>query len=978
MVFDQVVPLPPSAAKWEFVKEFEEPIRWHVAWKRRSARADEADMSAGVSLLATFDDSSGLLDTAYSDLRQFLADTGVSTAGGYEIVTGWIETSQFEQFKLEVEPGRCRLLAGDTEGIRRAVYYLIDELLRSSGPYLPLGVIERTPVVRTRISRCYFGPKNRPPIRHDILRKTNPDYARIERNDPEYRDELMDEIDYYSDACLSRFAREGINGLWITASFAELCRTDTIPEYGRDSEQRLEKLNDVVARCGRYGIQVYMFCVEPRGFGNSYKSAPLEILEKHPELAGEPGHFCTSSQQGLMYIDQAVRYMFLRVPGLGGLINLCVGEMPTHCCSGWLTLGKVECPLCSQRDPADVLAEVLATMEHSMHSVAPNAELIAWPYSQYLCWGHEATKDFAGQAPENVILQYNFESGGTVEQLGKTRRLDDYWLAYAGPSNLFRDCVTTAVADGSRVSAKLQVACALELATVPFIPVPGILYKKYKAIHELGVSCVMHCWLEGGGPTLMNKAACELSFSPLPDSPEQFLLQLAREDWGSDAQNVAKAWSLFQDAYENYPYARIFSYYSPMTSGPVWPLYLVPRDLGLSPSFRAGFGPNGDRIGECLMDEFSLEEALTLTKRMADGWAQGMVLLHGLRPKYSGAADRLRDIGVAEAVGLHLQCCYDILEFYYLRDELAYESDTQHQLELLDQLAKIVRQEHTISARLLELTLNDSRLGFEPGLESHIYFPEKLQWRMEQLEHLLTEEFSQIRERLQQSLPVFPEYTGQEPAGPTCMCRLITVPAAAIGNPCGDVWNSLEEHECGYSEHSGVEDLSLVDGRSTTWKACYDADALYITVTCCEPNMSSLCVVGSDQAMPHYLQNDCVEISIEPRRLWPCKKIVVNADGDRWHVTHETPKDYGFSAVTQKSKTSWSATLRIPWNWLSREGFLNRPIRLNISRIIPARRDQLNHARLSWATPHGPLKGRLMLGSDNPQDLGWLLFGQMD
>jgi len=49
-------------------------------------------------------------------------------------------------------------------------------MLRLRGPFLSLGTIERSPVVKRRISRCVYGPIKRPPA---------------------MRDELTDTIDYY-------------------------------------------------------------------------------------------------------------------------------------------------------------------------------------------------------------------------------------------------------------------------------------------------------------------------------------------------------------------------------------------------------------------------------------------------------------------------------------------------------------------------------------------------------------------------------------------------------------------------------------------------------------------------------------------------------------------------------------------------------------------------------------------------------------
>ena len=83
------------------------------------------------------------------------------------------------------------------------------------------------------------------------------------------------------------------------------------------------------------------------------------------------------------------------------------------------------------------------------------------------------------KAPDDVIMMQNFEDGGYNEQLGKRRVAYDYWLSYVGPSETYISTANRAKSNGKDLWAKMQVCCSHELATVPYIPVPGILYDKY-------------------------------------------------------------------------------------------------------------------------------------------------------------------------------------------------------------------------------------------------------------------------------------------------------------------------------------------------------------------------------------------------------------------------------------------------------------------------------------------------------------------
>ncbi|MCK4981302.1 MAG: hypothetical protein KAS17_00190, partial [Victivallaceae bacterium] len=479
-----------------------------------------------------------------------------------------------------------------------------DLLLGADGLFLPTGVIERKPWIKSRISRCFFGPIKRSPFN---------------------RDELLDNVDYYPDEYLNRLAHEGINGLWLTIVFSDLCKT-SITGLAPDAGKRLAKLRRTVEKCLRYGIKTYVFCIEPRSL-----SPDSELLRKHPELKGavawNKNHcFCPFSETAQKYLYESVNWLFRQVPGLGGLINISFGERPTTCLSSDYGAG---CSVCSRKSPGEIIASSLKPMERGMHDAAPGGELISWLYVPQngivRCCDTEML-DVATKLPDNIILQYNFESGGTKEQLGKTRYAGDYWLSYTGPSDIYAQIARKVLAGGNKVSAKTQVGCSHELATVPFIPAPGLLYRKYREMHRLGVSYVTQCWYFGNYPGIMNKAAGELAFEDFADSETDFLFRLARPEWGKYAPQVVEAWELLTKAYSNYPLENMFQYYGPMHDGVVWPLYLIPEDKPLAPTWRLDYGTSGDRYGECL-GRFTLEDVLALTRGMARDWGQGAEIM---------------------------------------------------------------------------------------------------------------------------------------------------------------------------------------------------------------------------------------------------------------------------------------------------------------------------------------------------------------
>ena len=400
----------PGEGTWKFVADLQSPLWTGHGWSPRKAASGAADLGRGVRVDAQFPDTEGLLKTAYADLSDFLAAGKVPKTGPYVIETAKADTPAFEAYRIEVTADRCRILAADAEGIRRGIFQVEDMMLRAGGPFLPLGTRQRRPFIKSRISRCFFGPINRP---------------------PKNRDELMDDVDYYPDQYLNRIAHEGINGLWLTVQFKDLCKTSIAPEFGNNVERRLAKLRRTVDKCKRYGIRVYIFTVEPMAW-----TPGQPALQKYPELAGAGGAlFCPWSEAAQKYLYEATNGVFKAVPHLGGLINISHGECPTTCLSSLdpSSNGRPACRVCGTKEPWEILRQTLSPMAQGIHDANPDAELIAWLYmpdaTDLADWVYEIPKHM----PRNVVLQFNFESGLVKEVFGRGRTGGDYWLSMPRP-----------------------------------------------------------------------------------------------------------------------------------------------------------------------------------------------------------------------------------------------------------------------------------------------------------------------------------------------------------------------------------------------------------------------------------------------------------------------------------------------------------------------------------------------------------------
>ncbi|HWL54824.1 MAG TPA: hypothetical protein VNQ90_20445 [Chthoniobacteraceae bacterium] len=932
-----VLPEPPqpSRSDWRFEKELREWERREVDWQRRTPRKGEISLKEGVALKWEADDPRGLLESAVDRLERFFSSTGLLVGGGYPVTFRLAPLQGPESWRVVVGREGAEVDGEDLEGLRRAVYWIEDQLAGADGPFLKLGACERKPIIRTRLSRCYFGPIQRPPLN---------------------RDELADEVDYYPDAYLDRLAADGINGLWLTIRFADVCDTALFPNKGEARRRRLEKLRRTVEKCARYGIRIFPFCIEPRGFGKADHNTPPEgIAENHPELLGgaltidgiDQHYFCTGSPKAQSYLEEASRSLFEAVPELGGLIMINLGERPTHCYSSLSTFFSNRCPRCAGREPGEVFKEMLEALERGMSAVNPRAELISWLYVPSLeapgtGMAEEAVRTaleaLATKIPAGVTLQLNFESSGKAERYRRYFTVHDYSLAYIGPSSLFEKVADIRMRQGARMGAKLQVGCSHEVATVPFVPVPGHLYRKYAAMQQLSVHGVMQCWYFGNYPSLMTRAAGELSFAQFPESEEAFLTSLARGFWGAGmAATVREAWGHFQAAYAMFPRHLSFSHFGPVHDAIVWPLHLYPVDRMIAPSWKLGYPPSGDRYGELIGQYHTVEEMLEMTGFMCKEWRKGVGKLAPLRGRVPAGSERWREIGVCEALGLQLASAHAFLRFYVLRDRLP-EANRAEQKRLLEMMREIVEEEKVRCGELITLCRGDSRLGFHSEAEGYRYHVEKLEWRIGRLEALLRDDFPRVDREVERGAALFPELTGLRPEGRR-------VEASRV--------SGREMEEAGriaFHEPAGVSKMAT---EGLFWQVAWDDSHLLVRVVvpCLETPAGRV---------------EKVSVSVEPRRLWPGVHYTALRPGRRYSERVGERVESGWTLEAGETQDRWSLLFAIAWEDLGPRNVDPCRLRINVQCFWAS------GASASWVERKAGVP-RTCLGSYHPDNYGWLM-----
>jgi len=137
-----------------------------------------------------------------------------------------------EEFELSIEADQIRLAASGDSGFRYGICELEERWGNGES-----GLFHEKPVIKHRITRCFFAPNTRP---------------------PQELDELDDDVDYYPDAYLDGMMHDRLNGVWLTIYLCDM-PTKFFPGRGEIGARKLAKLKKVAEKCARYGIKCYLY-----------------------------------------------------------------------------------------------------------------------------------------------------------------------------------------------------------------------------------------------------------------------------------------------------------------------------------------------------------------------------------------------------------------------------------------------------------------------------------------------------------------------------------------------------------------------------------------------------------------------------------------------------------------------------------------------------------------------------------------------
>lgn len=623
-------------------------------------------------------------------------------------------SSRSEGFRLKVAPDRVEIRAGDARGAMRGLHFLEARMRLRRAPFLKLGEEVREPRFSPRITCA------------PVLAKT----------------ELDGSADPYTPGLLGRISRAGFSAIWLWGDLDQVAHSSVYPELDQGARLRQARLNNLIQRAARYGLDVYLYLAS--------RPLPESFFARHPEVRGAELRayggthvLCASVPEVRRHYAAAVEDLFRNVPQLAGIIFIVGGEGFMHCYTR-----KNSCPRCLARPPEAVIAGLSAGLLAGVRAAGSQADVVLWPYSASNTWSRDDRNQsrLIEKLPPGLTFMTEFAKEGAVTFDGVSVPAYDYPISLVGPSERFLAQAALARKRGLDFWVKTEHAIALEFVQTPYIPALSQWAERFRRIRESpGVKGVMANWMHYGFmPTLASDVFYWNIWSTAVDTGE-LLHSLARRDFGAAAApHAVRAWEAFSEAIQRYPFSGPMAM-GVLQKGPAHPLFL---DARYQPAHGAGRQFKNDLSWT---RPWGTELAVRQLREMDRLWRQGIAALEQAVARAEPALreNAIRELGVAEALGACVRAAIHVARFYHLRERL----DETRDPKLLDEMASVARAELENAQRALPLACADSRLGWansgrgdQTGVpRAGIYSPGAIAKKIAQLRRLLEIELPQLR-----------------------------------------------------------------------------------------------------------------------------------------------------------------------------------------------------------------------------------------
>lgn len=577
---------------------------------------------------------------------------------------------------------------------------------------------------------------------HRIWRSDKSEFAGLLSKTPnDLNDETCVALAIYDDNELSTIAKSGFNAIWVHCIINNIVNVEPFPELGKNHMEHKSALRVLIERAARHGLKVFIYTQAAR-------AVPVlnrEFWDRHPDVGGQEDSYaacdgdstqvavrslCTSTAPVRTWLKNAARQMAEELPGLGGIFMTTASERPSHCYGrrqmddhpnpSW----RIQCPRCRERRPEDIVVEIINLMRDGVREASDRIEVIAWNWS-WTMWGiSPPCHAIIDRLPEDVILMADFERGGRKDLWRRPGWfINEYSLAYAGPSELCLGVFDVARKRGMRVMSKLQLGTTHELASVVSLPLLDNVFKK-AAYHRLSETAgFLGCW-NFGNSLGTNTAAFNYFLSPAcPNNEAEALENFAVSYFpGCDAGLLAESWRRFTAAMDYYPFSVPFLYngivnytlaytqmwvFGKLSGESAGPSHLiVPRGDELSFAFDyAAWGMEESTV-------FSLDEIIVRLGKLASAWAEALETLKSSLVKCSRLNAR-NEVGNAAICGAAWRSAFNTYKAYRLR---RCWNDS-----LRSELTAIAADELEVLRAVLPHVENDPRQGYHAEAHGHMF-----------------------------------------------------------------------------------------------------------------------------------------------------------------------------------------------------------------------------------------------------------------
>ncbi len=524
---------------------------------------------------------------------------------------------------------------------------------------------------------------------------------------------LQPDIDPYPDGYLAQMAASGMDGTWIHIVLSKVTPFPWDPTVSTHWEQRLENLGKLVTKAKKHGIGIYLYLNEPRYM-------PLAFFEKHPEMKGvqigDMAAMCTSHPDVQKYLVDSIATITEKVPDLAAFFSITASENHTHC---WSHGKGAQCPRCSKRGPAEVIAELNQFYHKGInqglahHPNKKGPALIAWDWGWQKGWA----EDIIPALPKSASLMSVSEWDLEINRGGVKNKVGEYSISSVGPGPRAKHHWEIARKNGLRTIAKIQAGCTWEIAAVPYIPAMENVARHAENLRNTQVDGLMLGWTLGGYPSPNLEIVAAMGSSKTITIP-QALQQVADRRFGLAGPAIAKAWKAFSTAFSEFPYDIGVVYHAPLQSGPSNLMWSQPTGYKAT---MVGIAYDDVNSWRSL---YPVDIFVSQLHKVVDGFNAALSQLKKETANLKLTAPIRKalheEMGVAETVAIHYSSVANQAQFVTLRDQLSAEKDKTKATRLVPQLETILRKEIVLAKRMAQLQGNDSRLGFEAS--NHYFY----------------------------------------------------------------------------------------------------------------------------------------------------------------------------------------------------------------------------------------------------------------